>query len=141
MVTAYVSARNIRRLTIYYAGGVVLPRPSTTPVVTSPVRLPIAHDPLLASGADASSRSTTPPALNFAIFLIFLWLSPEVNNIYRPQACFRRHRVTRTARSYFIHFFFQPSIYFLHHNHLSPTTIPYIPHPTLKTPFKSQSKS
>ena len=29
METAYVSARIIRRLRIFYAGGVVLPRPST----------------------------------------------------------------------------------------------------------------
>ena len=27
----------------------------------------------------------------------------------------------------FVHFFFQHCIYFLHHNHLSPNTIPYIP--------------
>ena len=42
---------------------------------------------------------------------------------------------------HFVYFFFSLCIYFLHHNHLSPNTIPYIPPTTLKTPFKSQSKS
>ena len=44
-------------------------------------------------------------------------------------------------RKHFIYFFFTHCIYFSHHNHLTANTIPYIPPTTLKTPFKSQSKT
>ena len=113
---------------------------STTIYCASRLRPSTAHEHVLTSGADAGRGRTTPSALNFAIFLIILGLSPAEQSLQASGLLLASLDYTNTL-SHFIHFFFQHCIYFFHHNYHPISTISPTSNPTLKTSFKSQSKS
>ena len=81
LLTSGDNPRIIKQIVKFNAGGVVPPRPASTPGVRR------GSWAMVTMGAVDSRRSTTPPALNFANYPTIRALTYAVYIVYRPPAC------------------------------------------------------